>query len=72
MNTSRQRSNTRYAAHRSVWPTREELTAMQTRWGGESVSSSDSALGADDIEAFFHHALGAVAPEELEDLLHGD
>jgi len=72
MNTSRQRSNARYATRKSVWTTQEDLIEMQTRWQGVSASSGDAALGADDIEAFFHHALGLLDPEELEDLLHGD
>ena len=36
------------------------------------VEHFDAPPAADRIEAFFLHALGALDPEELEDLLHGD
>jgi hypothetical protein len=72
MNTTRQRSNTLTPAGRLAWPAHEDLAEMQCQWESGSASNVDSPLGADGLEAFFHHTLGALDPEELEDLLHGD
>lgn len=72
MNTTRQRSSIPHPTDRPVWPNHEDLLELRSRWEGESVFSVDSPAGGAGIEAFFLHALGALDPEELEDLLHGD
>jgi len=72
MNTTRQRSNTPHPTDRPVWPNQEDLVGMQSLGEGESAFRVDAPPAADRIEAFFLHALGALDPEELEDLLHGD
>ena len=72
MNTTRQRSSTPSPADRPVWSNRADLVQLQSRWQGESVSSVGSPPGVDGIETFFRHALAALDPDELEDLLRRD
>jgi hypothetical protein len=72
MNITRERSNGLHQADRPVWPNHEDLVSVQSLGEGESPFRVDAPPPADRIEAFFLHALGALDPEELEDLLHGD
>jgi hypothetical protein len=71
MNITRQRSNTPTTADRALWPNRDDLAARQCRREGETASRADSPPDTDGIEAWFHHALGALDPDELADLFHG-